>query len=171
MHHHYEDIRNLTAEPPAWWDEHAVPRYCSFSPHQVANIYADEVVLMIVDCQGCGRHFRVARSSSLADRVIGAMGLADVDALPTLAERIAAGSIYYGDPPNADCCPAGPTMNSEPIAVLEYWRRAPAKSGGGFERDRRLERVIPRDDHQETFDIGDDWPSESPNQEEHHDDD
>lgn len=33
------------------------------------------------------------------------------------------GHLHYGDPPNIHCCAAGPTMNSIPIRVLEYWSR------------------------------------------------
>lgn len=41
----------------------------------------------------------------------------------TLADEVRDGSIHYGDPPNIDCCPAGPTMNCDDLAVLEFWDR------------------------------------------------
>ena len=34
--------------------------------------------------------------------------------IASLASRVADGTIHYGDPPNAECCASGPTMNSEP---------------------------------------------------------
>ena len=42
MNTEYDDIRALIAEPPRWWDEFAVPRYCDFHPRRAANIYARE---------------------------------------------------------------------------------------------------------------------------------
>jgi len=115
MNHHYADIRDKLGVP-LWWDEHAVPRYCEFSPDVNANIYATEVVLLEIRCQDCGERFRVAMSWDVWDRVQG---------YPTLAEQIKNGEIHYGDPPNVGCCPAGPTMNSIPLRVLEYWEREP----------------------------------------------
>jgi hypothetical protein len=49
--------------------------------------------------------------------------------VPTLARRIQSGSLHYGDPPNMQCCPAGPTMNCEDLHVLEYWIRKPSRVG------------------------------------------
>ena len=114
MKHHYRDIRALTLLAPSWWDENGVPRYCVFGPRETANIYASEAVLLKVRCQNCGRLFRVCLSWSSTDRIrLGA---------PSLEERVRAGTVHYGDPPNADCCPSGPTMNSEAERVLEFWR-------------------------------------------------
>lgn len=31
--------------------------------------------------------------------------------------------IHYGDPPNIQCCDSGPTMNSVPIEIIEYWEQ------------------------------------------------
>jgi len=45
MLQHYEDILSRIAEPPRWFDEQGVPRYCEFAPHCIANIYADECAL------------------------------------------------------------------------------------------------------------------------------
>lgn len=60
MHHCYDDILSRIPEEPIWFDEHAVPRYCEFDPKRVANAYADEVALVEVTCQSCGRLFHVA---------------------------------------------------------------------------------------------------------------
>lgn len=111
MNHDYRDIRNRIPEETRWWDEYAVPRYCEFSPDAVADIYADEAALVGIACQGCGCLFDVAFSKS---------ALTDGG---SLAEAINNHTIHYGDPPNIGCCGAGPTMNSEPLRVLEYWHR------------------------------------------------
>lgn len=110
MHHHYRDIRDRIAELPKWWDENGVPRYSDFDPQEAANIYAPHAVLLLIECQGCGTEFKVCMTDSVFDR----------KKLPDLIE---ADEIHYGDPPNTGCCPAGPTMNSIPLRVLECWRR------------------------------------------------
>lgn len=113
MNHHYNDIRSRIAEPPSWFDENAVPRYCPFSPDETANIYAKEVVLLRVACQNCERDFDVCMSWSDMDHVRG---------VERLSRDIKERKIRYGDPPNVECCASGPTMNSVPIRVLEFWR-------------------------------------------------
>lgn len=117
MNNDYSDIRDQLG-PPIWWDEHAVPRYCEFSPRETANIYAHEVCLLVIQCQSCGYEFKVAMSQN-------AYGWNELirAAMPTLAEQIEHDTIHYGDPPNAGCCPSGATMNSIPIRVLQFWQR------------------------------------------------
>lgn len=112
MHNDYADIRDgMMPREPLWWDEHAVPRYCGFHPDQVADIYASEAILYEVTCQGCGHAFRVAESRSKWDEH------------PRLIDLIRNRALHFGDPPNIGCCASGPTMNSEPRRVLEYWHR------------------------------------------------
>ncbi len=141
MNHDYMDIISRIDEPPLWWDEYAVPRYCEFSPRVNANIYADEVVLLLIQCQGCGQHYKVCLSSDLMKRI---RFLPDEETgkdytmLPTLAESIQSGSIGYGDPPHTDCCAAGPTMSSVSVRVLEYW----TKPKSGWEKERKPELEI-----------------------------
>jgi hypothetical protein len=113
MNYNYADIVDKLGEP-LWWDENAVPRYCEFSPDVNANIYAIEVVLLEIRCQDCAQRFKVAMSWGAMDQVQG---------YPSLAEEIKDGTIHYGDPPNAGCCPAGPTMSSISLRVLQYWKR------------------------------------------------
>ena len=131
MHHHYNDITEKIGEEPQWWDEHAVPRYCAFEPDACADIYADEVVLLLIACQNCGREFRVAMSTDSFDVLMNRERLADL---------IKSGAIHYGDPPNYECCPPGPTMNSEPLQVLEYWRKD--RTAFEWKRDSALEVKI-----------------------------
>jgi hypothetical protein len=32
MHNHYDDILDRIDEPPTWFDDYGVPRFCEFSP-------------------------------------------------------------------------------------------------------------------------------------------
>jgi len=134
MNHHYADVREKLGEPQ-WWDEHAVPRYCEFSPDVTADIYCREVCLLGIECQACEKRFKVCISAG--DFGFGVKGFEDRRG--SLAKSIEDGSIHYGDPPNSGCCPSGPTMNSVPRRVLQFWRR-----GGRFEwvRVPGLERSI-----------------------------
>lgn len=91
MNHHYSDIRSRIAEPPTWFDENAVPRYCPFSPDETANIYAKEVVLLRVSCQNCEREFDVCMTWDSGDKISG---------FSPLSESIPKRILHYGDPPN-----------------------------------------------------------------------
>ena len=130
MNESYSDITSKLGEPQ-WWDEAAVPRYCEFEPRRLAHVYLDEAALVEIECQGCGRTFPVAFSWGQHDGLF-----ADRD-IPSLAERIRADTLHYGDPPNYSCCPAGPTMNSIPRRVLQFWRKA--ENLFDFERVPELE--------------------------------
>jgi len=130
MHCYYKDILSRFDGPPEWWDENAVPRFCPFRPEHVANIYAREVALVEIACQNCGRRFDVAFSWHSWAGVI-------KDPPERISKRIERRcGIEYGDPPNARCCPAGPTMTSDTIRVLQFWRR---DGGCDWQRDKGLE--------------------------------
>lgn len=122
MNHHYRDITDAIGRQPLWFDEHAVPRYSEFTPDSTANIYADEAVLLLILCQGCGTEFKVCMSDS-APRIHWAKSTpgGEVVTYPPMVERVQ--DLHYGDPPNMGCCGAGPTMNSVPRRVLEFWKR------------------------------------------------
>lgn len=140
MNNDYLDIRARIKEPPRWWDEHAVPRYSEFSPDELADIYADECVLLEIRCQGCKRPFLVAMSVNRADRLM--LGDDGPHAFPALIES---NEIHYGDPPNVGCCPSGPTMSSEPVRVVEYWQLtndARGRTAPEWKRDPSFERAI-----------------------------
>lgn len=131
MHRHYEDILERIVEPPTWFDENGTPRWGEFSPRATAHFYVNEAVLLAVECQNCGRRFEVCMSAGSIDVI---------QRRPALADQIRSHEIHYGDPPNMHCCPAGPTMNSVPRQVLQYWKQDPVS----FEwlRDAALEIAI-----------------------------
>jgi hypothetical protein len=110
MYAEYEDITSRIEIPPVWFDEYSVPRYCEFAPSRSSNIHLGEIALAEITCQSCRRLFRVAFS-----RLNVASG--------TIAEAIRTRTLHYGDPPNIRCCLAGPSMNSVPRRVIEYWHR------------------------------------------------
>lgn len=121
---HYEDILSRIAEPPRWFDEQGVPRYCEFAPHRIANIYARECALLAIECQSCGRPFVVALDDRAANHnVISTPG--QEKEWRTLADIIRSHQIEYRDPPNVECCPDGATQTSITRRVLEYWERIP----------------------------------------------
>lgn len=111
MLNYYKDIIDPLGEPK-WFDEAGVPRYCEFDPNEGANIYARQICLMEIQCQGCGRPFRVSLSHSRFDGI-----------RTSLEDAVKDNTVHYGDPPNVVCCAAGPTMNSVPRRVLEFWDR------------------------------------------------
>ena len=109
MNHCYRDILDRIHEPPRWFDEEAVPRYCRFAPSEIANIYASECALLVIECQNCRRPFDVA------------MSWHRLDERGSLSDRVRNQTIHYGDPPNVECCDSGLAMNSVPVRVLEFW--------------------------------------------------
>lgn len=128
----YHDIIDR-AGPPDWWGPGGVPRYGRFDPSAI-DIYATQAALYEIECQGCRRRFRVGETWSIAAAGMRARS-SDFKAIMASAirARLEAGeSLHYGDPPNAGCCPSGPTMSSSFVRVLEYheaddfaWKRLP----------------------------------------------
>jgi len=113
MNQYFEDIISVMGKPK-WFEDHGFPRYCEFSPSEVCNIYAKEVVYFLIACQSCGTLFKVAISSSGYDSKYNPH---------SFKEHILNKAIGYGDPPNMKCCGAGPTMSSDNVKVLEFWER------------------------------------------------
>jgi hypothetical protein len=113
----YRDIYELTDANIQWFDENAVPRFCKFAPRHTANIYAQECALAVIKCAACGCLFTVAFSYHDTQRMM--LGLAPWPVHHRITER----SLAYGDPPNVECCGAGPTMQADTVQVLEYWER------------------------------------------------
>jgi hypothetical protein len=117
MHPSYEDITSRIAERPSWWQSGGVPRYGDFHPGSSSSIYAREVALVEIACQSCDTRFRVVFDADQMDQYE-RRGVGDL---------IRNGSIHYGDPPNTGCCASGASMNSIPVAVIEYWSRCHAR--------------------------------------------
>lgn len=120
MHHDYHDITSRIKEDPAWYDQNGVPRYGKHSPDACPDIYAREVILLKIECQSCHRPFMVQMSTGpVAWIAYGAQGQYKENGI---ARAIKAKAIHYGDPPIHGC--VGDTMNSDPIRIIEYWRKA-----------------------------------------------
>lgn len=138
---------------PIWHDEHGVPRFAEHHPDLCPDIGADEVALLAIACQGCRREFLVQMSWSRYDQIhematrglygpvakliqetgdamlIGALAHLRAEKPPSLSDLVRSGAVHYGDPPNVDCCAAGPTMNCLDLRVVEFWTRGPIVSG------------------------------------------
>ena len=106
----YRDILSRIPEKPLWFDEYGVPRYEAFNPKRVANIYANEVALLSIECQVCYNWFDVAVSCDLFHSIHN-----ETKPLSQLAP-----ALFYGDPPNIGCCPSGPSMTSITKKILEF---------------------------------------------------
>ena len=119
MHHDYSDITNLTDASPKWYDENGVPRYCNFHPDHLAYNYAAEAALVLIECQACKTKFHVAFSELNLKHKL--WDESQKKRVAFLSDLISDRTLHYGDPPNTHCCSTGPTMNSIPISVIEYW--------------------------------------------------
>lgn len=135
----YEDIKSRIAEPPTWYDDHGVPRYGKFCVRNAPNIYANEVALVEIGCQGCELTWLVSFTrSSMDDIRAKIMGREP----QTIAESIRAGSLHYGDPPShVETDHAGSTMNCIDWRVIEYWHIPP--NTWDWVRDQSLEINLP----------------------------
>jgi len=128
MKQEYRDITSRMRKPPLWWDEEGVPRYEPFRPDLCNNIYAEQAALLEIACQRCGRTFLVARTD---DSPLGVR----------LHRAIRDHSIGYGDPPYDPACPAGNTMSSDTLCVMQFWCRKGLK----WKRVPKLEIRIDRE--------------------------
>ena len=130
----YEDILALTDEQPNWYDMDGVPRFARFNPELCPNIYAKEVILLLIQCQNCERQFEV----EMHWRPIG-----EKQSISEAVDKGDLGYIHYGDPPrhgvkidSHSVCYAGDTMNSEQVKILEFWKK---ESLGEWERKPEYE--------------------------------
>jgi hypothetical protein len=132
----YSDIRSLIKQEPVWFDNHGVPRYDTFKPEDMPNIYAREACLMRIVCQGCRERFLVGLTPSFP--------INDISD-DRLQRQIEQGTIKYGDPPrhrypgNRTQGCAGEMMTSNSLKIVEYWR----KVNGDWIRDSALEIALP----------------------------
>lgn len=140
MHNSYDDILEAAGgRQPDWWDENGVPRFGEHHPDKCPDIYAGEVALVEIGCQGCKRLFRVQMSGNGAFTFIYSRDKNALFEKHPLRKRIENKALHYGDPPNVDCCGAGATMNCEDYRVLEYWVRGDSPVNWDWRRDHTLE--------------------------------
>jgi len=114
MNADFKDILSRIDEEPKWWDEGGVPRYCEFHPSNISYIYAQQVVLQEVACQGCGKRYIVCASTGY-----------DTFTNYMHDDNNVFSPFHYGDPPN-NCdedCLAGATMNVDFIRIIQFWVR------------------------------------------------
>lgn len=121
----YKDITEKIDEDPQWYDSNGTPRYESFHPEIVPNIYAQVAVLYEIKCQACGETFVVSKNWSDMD-IARQMerGESFDDKSEKLLNDIFEGKLSYGDPPRkpgGDCCMTGPTMSSITTKILQVW--------------------------------------------------
>lgn len=141
----YSDIVTRIEEDPTWFDENGAPRYGKFTPDQMSNIYADEVVLLEIACQSCRKRFLVEMNFSrshammqVARQAIDAKLDANdlFDKIKSFSDEVKSWSeqlklveskehlyvpLHYGDPPNHGC--TGDTMNCYDLKIVEFWVR------------------------------------------------
>lgn len=136
MKHDYRDIIDR-AGPPDYYDENGTPRYGQPTPADRPDIYADFVAVALVRCQNCGQQFRVMMSDNKVSmwRVLSEHSWTEAE-LPDYPHGHE-GFCCYGTPPRHGD-PAGNTMMSEPVAILEFWRQTRV---GDWERVAEREGV------------------------------
>lgn len=115
---HYKDIIEGMGKPQ-WFDRYGCPRYCDIHPSNSSNIYADYVAFANIECQQCGHEFVVEFTSDSMSTIRNPGYSLRDDKEP-----------YYGDPPNINCCSAGPTMSSINRGFHSRWER---ERGTNFE--------------------------------------
>ena len=129
MYLDYKDLTDRILEAPRWWVD-GVPRYCDFSPGQVA-IHAKEAALLLIEGQNPEGRFEVGVFSPSYDF-----------RYSFRASLIAYGELYVGDPPNYKDL-ATPHMSTNTFRVLQYWKRNDQYI---WERDSTLELQLLEED-------------------------
>jgi hypothetical protein len=125
----YSDIRKRINKEPLWYDAHGVPRYEKFSPKLTSDIYSQEVLLIEILCQDCGKGFYVEinwggasfllHPESYRDRI-----MKHKKELKRRREKKTVWhQIHYGDPPRHGGC-TGETMNCIDRRILRFYRRS-----------------------------------------------
>jgi hypothetical protein len=125
---YYGDIIDRIEEEPIWYDQNGVPRYEKFKPDLAPNIYADEVILLEIACQDCGRKFLVEMNWEHTDLYLLRHSIPNPSFsevmrgwLKTDKKEESWPPVHYGDPPSHGC--VGDTMNVYDLRILEFWRK------------------------------------------------
>lgn len=148
----YSDIIDRLGQP-LWHDDNGAPRYSPFTPN-MATVYDDYVALLEVACQSCDQTMIVAATRSKLIRCVPAREIVmpsttHVDPWTTHVDPWEAiGDFHYGDPPrhntgDSERCLAGPTMNSIPIRVIEFWGRDLDERQRAWNRFSQYEIAMP----------------------------
>lgn len=126
MHTDYEDIKKRITDPILWYDKNGVPRYEPFHPDMSPNIYAQEVILLLIECQACAKQFLVEMNWDQL-RKIGT--IKDLHPFSQIIKNYQANKegmiwspLHYGDPPRHEDC-VGESMNCFDRRVVEFWQR------------------------------------------------
>lgn len=115
----YDDIISKLGEP-LWFSKDGYPRYCKYIPSE-CGVYHKFSALCLVKCQACGKEFKIGTATNLID-IWYRETQGHIDKNMTELEKIRYVLEYSGDPPNVDCCAAGPTMTVEFVSFLEMWK-------------------------------------------------
>lgn len=123
MKTNYSDIRDKIKQQPQWYDENGVPRYGKFHPDFCPDVYTDEVILLEISCQDCGKRFLVEMHWGFHLKVFDRHLESFTTKLRQWLKKNRKGwcPIHYGDPPWHNC--VGDTMNCIDLRILEFWKR------------------------------------------------
>lgn len=141
MKHDFKDILAATKETPTWWDENGTPRFSGINPKDCPDIYADEVVFFLIECQNCERKFIVQTSSKKSQRMLrnSMLNISEPTSIEDAMRKGLLDVVDYGDPPIHGC--TGDVMSSYPIKILQFWSKLNASHT--FERKYDLEVDLP----------------------------
>jgi hypothetical protein len=124
----YQDILSRIKEHPKWYDENGVPRYDDFKPDLAPDIYCDEVILLEISCQDCGRRFFVEMHWTHLDLMLFRRSIPN----PSFSEDIRKWMkeqdkkkiwppVHFGDPPSHGC--VGDTENCFDLRIVQFWEK------------------------------------------------
>lgn len=112
----YNDILSRISSVPLWYDNNGGPRFDTFRPDLCSNIYADEIILLKIQCQDCHEIFLVEIHNSKSN------SSQSLEYQVIHYKSYIINPIHYGDPPNHNDC-IGNTMNAESLQIVEFWKR------------------------------------------------
>lgn len=115
----YTDIISKLGTP-VWFTQDGYPRYCEYHPSE-CGIYHKFSALILVKCQSCGRDFKIGTISDYYKIYLLKRAGQISDDMSEL-KKVRYALEYCGDPPNIECCSAGPTMTVEHVSFLEIWK-------------------------------------------------
>ena len=112
----YSDILSRISIVPLWYDSNGVPHFDPFRPDLCSNFYADEIILLKIQCQECKEPFLVEMHSSKS------CNSQSLEYKVVHCKEYIINPIHYGDPPRHNEC-IGDTMNAESLQIVEFWKR------------------------------------------------